>query len=196
MLFRSDDVAVWNIALSDDDIADLASGAAEPIAITLGGAAPKPRLAGMVANGVGISFQVKDVDGATVDPESIAVNFDGADVEVTKSKADGVTAVSYVSTELMAAESVHVVKVSVTDTNGNSSRLQKEVTVKPYTLVDPTVTVADSLKGDSGFLVYATQISSGQGVGSVHGTVWLGAEKQVNGEYVDPDTEEIGRAHV
>ena len=29
-----------------------------------GGAAPKPRLGGMVANAGGFSFQIKDVDGA------------------------------------------------------------------------------------------------------------------------------------
>ncbi|MCH2586754.1 MAG: hypothetical protein MK138_18525, partial [Planctomycetes bacterium] len=46
------------------------------------------------------------------------------------------------------------------------------------------------MKGDSGFLVYATQISSGQGVGTLHGNSWANAEKQINGEYIDPDTEE------
>ena len=186
-----DDVGIWDRPITEDEIATIWNGGDGTALVTVGtGATPKPRLAGMKANGVGFSFQLKDVDGATVDPDSIVVNFDGADVEVTKSTAEGVTTVSYVSPELLASESVHIVKVSVKDTNGNSSRFEKEAKVKAYTLIDSSVTVADSMKGDSGFLVYATQISSGQGVGSVHGTVWQGAEKQINGEYIDPDTEE------
>ena len=47
-----------------------------------------------------------------------------------------------------------------------------------------------SQKGESGFLVYPTQISSGQGVGNLHGNNWQNAEKQINGGYIDPDTEE------
>jgi hypothetical protein len=91
----------------------------------------------------------------------------------------------------LAAESVHIVKVSVTDTNGNSTKLEKEFTVKPYTLVDTTVALPDSMKGESGFLVYATQISLGQmDVGSLHGSSWVNAEKQINGGYIDPDMEE------
>ena len=145
----------------------------------------------MVGNAVGFSFQLKDVDGATVDPESIAVSFDGTDVEVTKSKAEGVTAVSYESAELLVADSEHIVKVSVTDTNGNSTKLEKAFTVKPYTSVDTTVAMPDSKKGESGFLVYATQISLGQmDVGSLHGNSWVNAEKQINGGYIDPDMEE------
>ena len=188
-----DDVGVWDRPITEDEIASIWNGGDGKALVTIsaGGAIPKPRLAGMVSNAVGFSFQVKDVDGATVDPESIAVNFDGADVDVTKSKAEGVTAVSYESAELLAADSVHIVKVSVTDTNGNSTKLEKEFTVKPYTSIDTTVALPDSMKGESGFLVYATQISVGQmDVGELHGNQWVNAEKQINGGYIDVDTEE------
>ncbi|HJO53693.1 MAG TPA: LamG domain-containing protein, partial [Verrucomicrobiota bacterium] len=185
-----DEFGVWGRAITASEVAAIYNGGAGAPLISAGSGTPSPKLAGMVANGLGFSFQVEDVDGATVDPESIAVNFDGADVEVTKSTADGVTTVSYVSAEMLAPDSEHNVRVSVTDTNGNSSRLEKAFKVKAYSVVDPNSRVADSLKGDSGFLVYATQISSGQGVGNVHGNSKANAEKQVNGEYIDPDTEE------
>jgi hypothetical protein len=188
-----DDVGIWDRPISEDEVAKIWNGGDGTALVTISadGAIPKPRLAGMVSNAVGFSFQVKDVDGATVDPESIAVNFDGADVDVTKSKAEGVTAVSYESAELLAADSVHIVKVSVTDTNGNSTKLEKEFTVKPYTSIDTTVALPDSMKGESGFLVYATQISVGQmDVGELHGNQWVNAEKQINGGYIDVDTEE------
>jgi hypothetical protein len=58
------------------------------------------------------------------------------------------------------------------------------------TILDPAAIADASLKGESGFLVYPTQISSGQGVGSVHSTVWQGAEKQFIGGFMDPDIEE------
>ena len=186
-----DDLGVWARGITADEVAAIYNDGAGAPLISAGTAVAKPRLAGMVSNAVGFSFQVKDVDGATVDPESIVVNFDGADVDVTKSKAEGVTAVSYESAELLAADSVHIVKVSVTDTNGNSTKLEKEFTVKPYTSIDTSVALPDSMKGESGFLVYATQISVGQmDVGELHGNQWVNAEKQINGGYIDVDTEE------
>ncbi|MCH2586753.1 MAG: LamG domain-containing protein, partial [Planctomycetes bacterium] len=120
-----DEFGVWGRAITADEVADIYNGGAGAPLISAGSGTPVPKLAGMVANGVGFSFQVQDVDGASVDPDSIVVKLDGADVEVTKSKAEGVTAVSYTSPELLAPDSEHIVKVSVTDTNGNSSRLEK-----------------------------------------------------------------------
>ena len=155
-----------------------------------GGAKP-PVLSKLAGNAGGFSFLIKDAEGgAQADPDSVVVTYDGAVVEVVKSKADGVTSVSYSSPELLASESVHTLKVVLKDTTGKNVRLEKEFKVKAYTLVDSSVRVADSLKGDSGFLVYATQISSGQGVGTLHGNLLVNAEKQIAGEYIDPDTEE------
>jgi len=155
-----------------------------------GGAKP-PTLSKLVANAGGFSFLIKDVEGgAAADPDSVVVTFDGTVVEVAKSKADGVTSVSYSSPELLASESVHTLKVALKDTMGNTVRLDKEFKVKSYMVVDSTVRLDESMKGESGFLVYATQISSGQGVGTLHGNNWANAEKQIRGEYIDPDMEE------
>ena len=155
-----------------------------------GGAAP-PVLSKLAATAGGFSFLIKDAEGgAQADPDSIVVTYDGAVIEVVKSKAEGITSVSYSSSELLASESVHTLKVSLKDTTGKDVKLEKEFKVKAYTLIDSSVRVADSLKGESGFLVYATQVSSGQGVGTLHGNNWTNAEKQIAGGYIDPDTEE------
>ena len=83
-----------------------------------GGAKP-PTLSKLVANAGGFSFLIKDVEGgAAADPDSVVVTFDGTVVEVAKSKADGVTSVSYSSPELVASESVHTLKVALKDTKG------------------------------------------------------------------------------
>ena len=187
-----DDVGIWDRPISEDEVAKIWNGGDGTALVTISadGAIPKPRLASLVANAAGFSFLVKDVDGASADPDSIVVNFDGADVDVTKSKAEGVTSVSYESAELLAPESEHIVKVSLKDTNGNGSKLEKGFTVKPYTLIDTTLKLPESAKGESGFVVYPTQISSGQGVGNLHGTNWSGAEKQIRGGFIDPDFEE------
>ena len=148
-----DDVGIWDRPITEDEIATIWNGGDGTALVTISadGAIPKPRLASLVANAAGFSFLVKDVDGATADPDSIVVNYDGADVEVTKSKADGVTTVSYESAELLAPESEHIVKVSLKDTNGNDSRLEKGFKVKPYTLIDTTLKLPESAKGESGF---------------------------------------------
>ena len=187
-----DDVGIWDRPITEDEIATIWNGGDGTALVTISadGAIPKPRLASLVANAAGFSFLVKDVDGATADPDSIVVNYDGADVEVTKSKAEGVTTVSYESAELLAPESEHIVKVSLKDTNGNGSRLEKGFKVKPYTLIDTTLKLPESAKGESGFVVYPTQISSGQGVGNLHGNSWVAAEKQIRGGFIDPDMEE------
>ncbi|MBT7911913.1 MAG: hypothetical protein HN607_15475, partial [Verrucomicrobia bacterium] len=173
-----DDFGVWARGITEDEVAAIYNGGAGAPLISAGAAVPKPRVASLVANAGGFSFLVKDVEGASADPDSIVVTYDGAVVEVVKSKADGVTSVSYSASELLAPESVHTLNVALKDTNGNGSTIEKVLKVKAYSLVDSTLRVPDSAKGDSGFLVYTTQISSGQGVGNVHGNQWSSAEKQ------------------
>ena len=149
-----------------------------------------PLVSAFETNAGGFDAQITDIEEAGVDVDTIKVTLDGEVVETTNSKADGVTSISYAAPELMAANSDHALKIKYTDSNGKAQLLNLDFTLDPYTLVD-TASLADaSLKGDSGFLVYPTQISSGQGVGSVHGTAWSGAEMQFMGGYVDPDTEE------
>jgi len=142
------------------------------------------------ANAGGFEAQITDIEEAGVDADSIQVTLDGEVVETSPSKADGVTSFSYASEAILAAGSDHTLNVKYTDTNGKAQLLNLDFTVNDYTLIDGGSLADASLKGESGFLVYPTQISSGQGVGSIHSSVLLGAEKQINGGFIDPDTEE------
>ncbi|MFP6895575.1 MAG: LamG-like jellyroll fold domain-containing protein, partial [Roseibacillus sp.] len=149
-----------------------------------------PLVSGFDTNAVGFDIQVTDIEEAGVDPDTIKVTLDGEVVETAISKADGVTSIGYAAPEVFASGSDHTLNVKYTDTNGKAQLLNLDFTIDPYTTIDASAIADASLKGESGFLVYPTQISSGQGVGTVHGTVWAGAEKQFQGGFIDPDTEE------
>ncbi len=142
------------------------------------------------ADAGGWELQVTDIEEAGVDTESVVVTYEGEVLDIPATKVDGVTTIKYESAEILAPNSDHALKVSFKDSNGNNQLLNLDFTVKDYTLIDAASLADASLKGDSGFLVYATQISSGQGVGTLHGNLLVNAEKQINGEYIDPDTEE------
>ena len=90
-------------------------------------------------------------------------------METSPSKADGVTSFAYASEAILVTGSDHTLEVKYTDTNGKPQLLNLDFTVKDYTLINGASLAAASLKGESGFLVYPTQISSGQGVGGWRG---------------------------
>ena len=142
------------------------------------------------ADAGGWELQVTDIEEAGVDTESVVVTYEGEVLDIPATKVDGVTTIKYESAEILPPNSDHALKVSFKDSNGNNQLLNLDFTVKDYTLINAASLADASLKGDSGFLVYATQISSGQGVGTLHGNLLVNAEKQINGEYIDPDTEE------
>ena len=161
----------------------------DDLSITLYGSTA-PGVSMFEANAGGFDLQITDIEDAGVEVDSVNVTFDGEVVETSPSKVDGVTSISYASAEILAANSDHELRVSFKDTNGKSQLLNLDFTVKDYTLIDASSLADTSLKGESGFLVYPTQISSGQGVVEIHGNSWKNAEKQINGEFIDPDMEE------
>ena len=186
-----DDVGIWARPITEEEVATIWNDGQGTSLLTVSNETPKPRLSSLKANAGGFSFLIKDVEGAEVDAASIVVNYNGAVVEVNKSeKVDGLTTISYEAAEILVFGSAHTLSVALNDTNGNSVKIDREFKVKDYLLIDSTVRVDESNKGESGFLVYPTQISSGQGVGNLHGNNWQNAEKQINGGYIDPDTEE------
>jgi hypothetical protein len=149
-----------------------------------------PGVTSFEADAAGWELQITDIEEAGVDLESVVVTYEGEVLDVPATKADGVTTIKYASAEILAANSDHALKVAFKDTNGKNQLLNLDFTVMDYLLVDSTVRLDESSKGESGFLVYPTQISSGQGVGEIHGNQWVNAERQIRGEYIDPDMEE------
>ena len=132
------------------------------------------------ADAGGWELQVTDIEEAGVDTESVVVTYEGEVLDIPATKVDGVTTIKYESAEILPPNSDHALKVSFKDSNGNNQLLNLDFTVKDYTLINAASLADASLKGDSGFLVYATQISSGQGVGTLHGNLWSNAEKQID----------------
>ncbi|MDP7453531.1 MAG: LamG domain-containing protein, partial [Arenicellales bacterium] len=150
-----------------------------------------PYVKRLTAGPGGFGFMVADELAVEVDVDSIVVTVDGADVAVAKSKEDGVTSIQYTAAQLFAPNTEHIMTFSYVDTDGNARNLEKGFQVRDYSMVDAGLMVDSSLKGDSGFIANITQISTGQsGRESMHANRSANAERQLNGEYIDPDFEE------
>ena len=132
------------------------------------------------ADAGGWKLKITDIEEAGVELDSVVVTYEGEVIDLPATKTDGVTSIQYDAPELLLANSEHALQVAFKDSNGKNQLLNLDFTVKEFSLVDSTLRVPDSAKGDSGFLVYTTQISTGQGVGTLHGNQWVSAEKQLS----------------
>jgi len=138
-------------------------------------------------------FVMNVTDGSTTFTDSdLSVTLDGVDVESVATSTDaGVTAITAQLAAPLVAGSTHKASVTFTDSGGSAVKLKKEFEVPPYTVIVPGLKADSSLKGDSGFLAYATQISLGQSdAASVHGGTAAGAMQQFLGQIIDPGSDE------
>ena len=151
-----------------------------------------PIVSGFEGTPGGVSVSLTDAEGNGLKADSVSAKFDGVAVEVATSKADGVTTIAYLVDEFLPAGSDHTIEVTYGDEKGNINVKTLSFTVPNYTSIDPSSKAASSLKGDSGFIANITQISTEQtgGANNLHGNNIANAEKQINGEYIDPNTEE------
>ena len=139
----------------------------------------------------GFSVSLVDAEGNGLDVDSIKGKFDGADVAVTKSKSDGVTTIAYSTDSPLPSGSAHNIELTYSDEKGSVHVKTLAFSVPNYTILNADSIVSDSIKGESGFIANITQISIEQtGKDSLHGNSTVNAEKQLNGEYIDPDFEE------
>jgi len=139
--------------------------------------------------GFGIKMTDSKLNG--VDLDSVKVAFDGEFVGVYKSKTDGVTFIQYSTDAPFEAASKHDVELFYSDEKGKRNTVPFEFTVSNYKFIKDTMRADESIKGRLGFLVYPTQITGQQtGGGSLHGNMNVNAEKQIRGEYIDPNTGE------
>ena len=185
-----DDVGVFNRPITGDEVALIYNeGNGNPLMVG-GVIIPKPKTK-LASSMTGFSVELTDDEnGSTVDAAGVSATFDGAALEVSATKADGVTTFSYETPALLEAGTEHFVVLTVKDTEGATHTIEKSFKVKPYTVVDAGSRAGDSLKGESGIVASITQISTGQNVGELHGNQIVNAEKQFNGWGNDPDTEE------
>ena len=65
------------------------------------------------------------------------------------------------------------------------------ISVGNYVTIDPSAIMDSSLKGESGFIANVLRSLLSKLVGNnLHGNQIVNAEKQINGEYIDANTEE------
>ncbi|MBO89640.1 MAG: hypothetical protein CMP14_08970 [Rickettsiales bacterium] len=151
-----------------------------------------PLVTGFNGGPGGFSVAITDAEENGVDLDSVEVKFNGEAVDAAKSKTDGVTSIDYQLDTPLAAGSKHIAEVTYSDEKGNLKTLPLSFTVANYTLIPGGLKVSSDAKGESGFLVNMTQISTGQsGVGNLHGNQIASAERQLRGEYIDAETGEV-----
>ena len=139
----------------------------------------------------GFSVSLVDAEGNGLDLDSAKAKFDGADVAVNKSKSDGETTIAYSADAPLASGSDHTIQLTYTDEKGTVHVKTLSFTVPNYIILNADSIVSDSVKGESGFIANITQISTEQtGKDSLHNNNVANAEKQLNGEFIDPDIEE------
>ncbi|RTZ67001.1 MAG: hypothetical protein DSZ35_07105, partial [Verrucomicrobia bacterium] len=139
----------------------------------------------------GFSVSLVDAEGNALEVDSAKAKFDGADVAVTKSKSDGVTTIAYSTDSPLPSGSDHTIELTYSDEKGSVHVKTLSFSVPNYIVLNADSIVSDSIKGESGFIANITQISTEQtGKDSLHGNSTVKAEKQINGEYIDPDYEE------
>ena len=139
----------------------------------------------------GFSVSLVDAEGNGLDLDSASAKFDGADVAVNKSKSDGETTIAYSTDAPLASGSDHTIQLTYTDEKGTVHVKTLSFTAPNYIILNADSIVSDSVKGESGFIANITQISTEQtGKDSLHNNNVANAEKQLNGEFIDPDFEE------
>ncbi|MDA7624727.1 hypothetical protein N8697_00995, partial [bacterium] len=139
----------------------------------------------------GFSVSLVDAEGNGLDLDSAEAKFDGADVVVNKSKSDGETTIAYSTDAPLASGSDHAIELTYTDEKGTVHVKTLSFSVPNYIILNADSIVSDSVKGESGFIANITQISIEQtGKDSLHNNSVANAEKQLNGEFIDPDIEE------
>jgi hypothetical protein len=139
----------------------------------------------------GFSVSLVDAEGNGLDVDGAKVKFDGSDVTVNKSKTDGETTITYSTDGPLPSGSDHSIELTYSDEKGTVHVKTLSFTVPNYVVVSADSVVPDSTKGESGFIANITQISTEQsGKASLHNNNVANAEKQLNGEFIDPDLEE------
>ena len=139
----------------------------------------------------GFSVSLVDAEGNGLDVDSAKAKFDGVDVAVNKTKSDGETTITYSTDGPLPSGSDHTIELTYSDEKGTVHVKTLSFTVPNYVVVSADSVVPDSTKGESGFIANITQISTEQtGKGSLHNNKVANAEKQLNGEFIDPDFEE------
>jgi len=123
--------------------------------------------------------------------DSVTAKLNGEVVDVSLETGDEESTATYSPGGVFAAGSEVTVEATV-KWEGESVVVSGNAVMPSFGLFAASYRIdeEDVDKETPGWLINTTQISTGQGVGSLHGNSWANAEKQIRGEYIDPNTEE------
>ncbi len=145
-----------------------------------------PIVSGFTGTSEGAEAVISDASGNSIDLESVTATFNGEAIEVSKSKEGSDTTVGFKLESPLAPGSANTLEITYADQKGVISSTPLSWTVANYTLIDPSSIADSSLKGESGFIAYSTQISTDQsGSGNVHGNARANAQKAFMGWGLD-----------
>ncbi|MCP4951533.1 MAG: hypothetical protein GY922_06760, partial [Proteobacteria bacterium] len=146
-----------------------------------------PYVSGFDGTLEGFSISLTYMEQNPVDLGSVNVRLNGNNVGRSVTSENGVVTVGYSPDKKLSAGR-YGIDFEYIDSKGNHNHRWFEFEVPEYRAIDPRSIASESIKGESGFIAYISQISHGQGVGELHGNRWQNAERQIRGEYIDPDT--------
>jgi hypothetical protein len=137
----------------------------------------------------GFSAIVEDF-GLKLDVATLKATLNGEVVDVTVDSANGVNSINYAFAAFPPTGSEHALNIAFNDTGGNAHSMNFAFTVTTqYLTLSPAYSMSDVNKDKGGFRVNLTQISARQteGPNELHGNQWVNAEKQIRGEFLNPN---------
>ena len=156
---------------------------------TAAGDQSPPRFSSFSGGLDGFSAVLVD-SGLKLDAATLKATLNGEVVDVTVDNANGVNAISYAFPNFPATGSEHALNIAFNDTEGNAHSMDFAFTINTqYETVSPAFSMSDVNKDKGGFQVSLSQISAIQTEGPVeiHGNSWVNAEKQIRGEFLNPN---------
>lgn len=149
-----------------------------------------PKIASFEGLGIdGFSAKLENF-GLSVDAATLKAKVNGADAEIKSSTEEGATMITYAFPTIPEPLSKHDVNLSFSDSAGNAHSLDLTFAITVNYKGIPAGFASNSVDMDKrGFIANVSQISTVQteGPNNIHGGNIAGAEKQLAGEYLNPN---------
>ena len=149
-----------------------------------------PKLSSIIGLGLdGFEAKIENF-GLSVDAATIKAVVDGAESTVTTSKIGSITTITYAFASFPVPFSSHSVSLTYSDSAGNSYAKDFSFTIDvDYKSLPASFASTSVDKSAAGFIANVTQISTIQteAANNVHGNSIANAEKQLRGEYLNPN---------
>ena len=149
-------------------------------------------ITGLSGKADGFTITVNDAQGSVLNPTSIQLKLNGADLAsstFTVQKSGNISTITYSHLpNFFPAGSTNLVSITASDNNGVEASLERPFVVRPYVQLDPSWIAPNGTydTGNPGFVGYINQIAVGRGPGDSNNK-W-NPLRQLAGGYIDPAT--------